>query len=261
MGTRKRRSGRTLALSPVRISNWLLETLNGSRIGIALYDKRFRYVGVNSAIAAMNGVPPEEHVGRVPADVIGGASRIIEPQIDRVFQTGQPVYRHEFSAQLRRRRDTGHWIQDYFPVKDERNRVNQVGISVVEITQEMRLGAIIRHLRQLISADIVIEDEKNLRTLNRAAEPQDTVTSPRLAPKIIFDTPSAMVSPADVLSARELEVLTLLAQGKSNKEAASILTISEKTVATHRSSIKLKLRLNSLVELTHYAIRHGIVEP
>jgi DNA-binding CsgD family transcriptional regulator len=260
MQTRKKRSGRTPTLSPIRLSNWLLETLNGSRIGIALYDKRFRYVGVNSAVAAMNGVPPEEHAGRAPADVLGGVSRIIEPQIDRVFLTGQPVYRHEFSAQLPRRSDPGHWIQDYFPVKDERNRVNQVGISVVEITQERRLGAIIRHLRQLISADIAIADEKNLRTPNRAGEPQDTVTSPRL-PRIVFDSPSAMVSPADVLSARELEVLTLLAQGKSNKEAALILTISEKTVATHRSSIRLKLRLNSLVELTHYAIRHGIVEP
>jgi DNA-binding NarL/FixJ family response regulator len=58
---------------------------------------------------------------------------------------------------------------------------------------------------------------------------------------------------------RELQVLDLLAQGESNKQVASALTISEKTVETYRSRIKLKLGLNSLVELVHYAIRHGIV--
>ncbi|MCB9366132.1 MAG: response regulator transcription factor [Calditrichaeota bacterium] len=62
----------------------------------------------------------------------------------------------------------------------------------------------------------------------------------------------------DVLSAREREVLQLLAEGKSNKQAAELLCLSVKTVETHRMHIMEKLDLHSLPELTRYAIREGL---
>ena len=60
-------------------------------------------------------------------------------------------------------------------------------------------------------------------------------------------------------SSREVEVIRLLAQGKSNKEVSSVLGITTRTVETHRSRIMLKLGLHSLVELVHYATSHGLV--
>jgi len=57
---------------------------------------------------------------------------------------------------------------------------------------------------------------------------------------------------------REIEIIRLLAQGKSNKEIAAELGIAVRTVETHRAKIMLKLSLHSLVELIHYAMRHGI---
>jgi DNA-binding CsgD family transcriptional regulator len=62
------------------------------------------------------------------------------------------------------------------------------------------------------------------------------------------------------LSAREAEIVRLLAQGKCNKEISSILHISIKTVESHRSRILFKLHLDSLVGLVHYAIRTHLVE-
>lgn len=62
------------------------------------------------------------------------------------------------------------------------------------------------------------------------------------------------------LSNRELEVLKLIASGQSIKEISSALALSEKTVATYRSRIAEKMGLNSNVELTRYAMRHGLVE-
>jgi DNA-binding NarL/FixJ family response regulator len=62
------------------------------------------------------------------------------------------------------------------------------------------------------------------------------------------------------LSAREREILQLLAENKSNKEIAARLVISVRTVETHRRSIMQKLNANSIVELVHYAIRNGIVQ-
>ena len=66
-------------------------------------------------------------------------------------------------------------------------------------------------------------------------------------------------APADPLSSREREVLQLLAANKTNKEVATKLGISVRTVETHRRSIMLKLNANSIVELVHYAIRSGLV--
>jgi two-component system, NarL family, response regulator NreC len=63
---------------------------------------------------------------------------------------------------------------------------------------------------------------------------------------------------AEVLSARENEVLQLIAEGKSTKEIASILRVGVKTVETHRRQVMLKLQINSVAELTKYAIRVGL---
>jgi DNA-binding NarL/FixJ family response regulator len=62
------------------------------------------------------------------------------------------------------------------------------------------------------------------------------------------------------LSAREREVVQLLAEGKSSKEIASHLELSVKTVETHRSNIMRKLNLHSLGNLVLYAVKHKIVQ-
>ena len=58
---------------------------------------------------------------------------------------------------------------------------------------------------------------------------------------------------------REVEIIRLLAEGKSNKEIAALLGITVRTIETHRSKIMLKLGLHSLAELIHYAMRHKII--
>jgi DNA-binding NarL/FixJ family response regulator len=63
------------------------------------------------------------------------------------------------------------------------------------------------------------------------------------------------------LSPREREIVQLLAEGKSNKQIATMLNISVKTAETHRANIMKKLGLTSIVELVHYAIRNHIVQP
>jgi len=63
----------------------------------------------------------------------------------------------------------------------------------------------------------------------------------------------------ELLTMREREVLQLLAEGKSNKEAATILKLSLHTVETHRSNILQKLNLHSGAELILYAIRKGVI--
>jgi DNA-binding NarL/FixJ family response regulator len=63
------------------------------------------------------------------------------------------------------------------------------------------------------------------------------------------------------LSSREREIVQLLAEGRSNKEIASTLFISVRTVETHRATIMRKLELGSIVELVRYAVRNKLIEP
>lgn len=63
----------------------------------------------------------------------------------------------------------------------------------------------------------------------------------------------------DLLTAREREVLQLLAEGKTNKEVAGILNIGVSTVDTHRNRIMQKLGFRNFAELVLYAVRKGIV--
>jgi DNA-binding NarL/FixJ family response regulator len=62
-----------------------------------------------------------------------------------------------------------------------------------------------------------------------------------------------------VLTPREREVIQLLAEGKTSKEVATTLNLSVKTAETHRTNLMRKLDLHSLVDLTLYAVRNGIV--
>jgi DNA-binding NarL/FixJ family response regulator len=62
------------------------------------------------------------------------------------------------------------------------------------------------------------------------------------------------------VTGREREIIQLLAEGKSNKEAAATLGISVKTIEAHRANIMRKLRLHSVSELVRYAIRNKIVQ-
>ena len=64
----------------------------------------------------------------------------------------------------------------------------------------------------------------------------------------------------DLLTPREREILQLLAEGKTNKEAANLLGVSPHTIETHRGNILEKLNLHSVPELILYAVRKGIIQ-
>ena len=67
--------------------------------------------------------------------------------------------------------------------------------------------------------------------------------------------------PGQRLSAREREIIQLVAEGRSNKDVADALGISVRTAETHRASILRKLHLDSLASLVRYAVRNKLIEP
>ena len=65
----------------------------------------------------------------------------------------------------------------------------------------------------------------------------------------------------DRLTTREREIVQLLAEGNSNKDIARLLTLSVKTVETHRAAVMRKLELNSLADIIRWAIRNKVIQP
>jgi DNA-binding NarL/FixJ family response regulator len=63
----------------------------------------------------------------------------------------------------------------------------------------------------------------------------------------------------DSLSEREREVFQLVAEGHSNKEIASLLSVSPATIETHRAHILQKLDVHNTAELVLYAVRRGVI--
>ena len=78
----------------------------------------------------------------------------------------------------------------------------------------------------------------------------------------VIDLLQGVEEPESALSAltdREREVLQLLAEGRTAKEIAATLSVSVKTVDTHRQHVMAKLKVTSVAELTRIAIREGVV--
>ncbi|HET9698180.1 MAG TPA: response regulator transcription factor [Terriglobales bacterium] len=87
----------------------------------------------------------------------------------------------------------------------------------------------------------------------------DTYLSPGISRTVVQAYLSKADTPSDPLTARERQVIQLVAEGKTTKEIATVLGISTKTAESHRTNIMEKLNIHDIAGLVRYAIRHGIV--
>jgi two-component system response regulator NreC len=101
-------------------------------------------------------------------------------------------------------------------------------------------------------------DAELLAAVSRASEGQSYI-NPQLGAKLAA-APSEDDGPPDGLSPRELEVLRLIALGHTNAEIAGSLTLSVRTVESHRAHIHQKVRLQSRADLVAYARDHGLLD-
>ena len=105
-----------------------------------------------------------------------------------------------------------------------------------------------------------VQPEELARAI-RAAQRGEAVLHSEVAAKLMqeFSTPRTADDPVEQLTEREMDVLRLIAKGKSNKEIADMLVISEKTVKTHVSNILSKLHLADRTQAAIYALRQRLV--
>ncbi len=136
-----------------------------STVGVAICDRELRYKAVNDALASMNGIPAEKHLGKTIHAILGRVAAKIQPAFERVFATGQPLSNFELTAELPSRQGIGHWNESYFPIKDHAGRVQQVGVVVFELTKRKELEAALLRL-----TDKLARTTAALRNNSRARE-------------------------------------------------------------------------------------------
>jgi DNA-binding NarL/FixJ family response regulator len=150
------------------------------------------------------------------------------------------------------------------------------GIEVLKILRE-RIPKL-----QILVLSMFPEDQYALRALkagaagyvSKEAAPETLVDAIRLAAagkKYItaelaqalaarVDEPRQAELPHSTLSDREYETLRLIASGKKLSEIAELMSLSPKTVSVYRARLLEKMKLRNNVEVTHYAVKHGLVE-
>ena len=120
------------------------------------------------------------------------------------------------------------------------------------VTDMLRAGAAGYVLKKAAACEIV--------EAVREVQAGRKYVSPQLIDPLIADYAQRLAEGAEPLrlTAREREVLQLIAEGKTTSQVDDQLSVSEKTVGNHRQHLKEKLGLNGTAELTKYAIREGI---
>ncbi|MCL7494702.1 response regulator transcription factor [Streptomyces sp. MCA2] len=116
------------------------------------------------------------------------------------------------------------------------------------LTKDADGDEIVRAIDDVLSGDAGLSPKIQRRLLERFTEPVRALPQP----------PDA---PPDGLTAREVEVLRLVAEGQSNPEIARTLHVSNATVKTHINNLFAKAGLRDRAQAIHYAYRHGLAQP
>ncbi len=118
----------------------LIDTiLANAPIGFAFHDCDLRYVRINETLAAINGLPVEEHLGRELREVVPDMAPILEPIMLKVIETGEPEVDFQLSGATRAEPDAvKHWVVSFYPVGKEGTPLLGVGVLVTEITERKK---------------------------------------------------------------------------------------------------------------------------
>jgi PAS domain S-box-containing protein len=149
-----------------------------SPIGIAFFDRELRYVHANEALAATNGIPLSEHLGRTFWEVLPEWAPIVAPVLQQVMDTKEPLLNQEVVGVTHPSDLVRHGLINYFPVCLSDGQVLGVGVTSVDVTDRKRVQQELQHalqtLQTIVAASplpiVVIEPNMTVKLWNAAAE-------------------------------------------------------------------------------------------
>ena len=122
----------------------------------------------------------------------------------------------------------------------------------VYVREILRAGARGYLLKDSVSSDLLAA----VRAIARG----EGYLSPGVSDAVLNDYRRHVTDPIDLLTSREREVLQMIAEGKTNKDIATVLNLSVYTVDAHRGRIMEKLNVHSVTDLVRFAVRCGLVD-
>jgi PAS domain S-box-containing protein len=149
--------------------------LKTAPVGLAFHDQELRFVRINDVLAEIDGVPPEDHIGRTLWEVLPALAPKLESIHRQVRETGEPILEVELSGETpaapgQRR----HWLASYYPIRGPDGRILWVGAVVVETTERRRAEEALRQQAQIIDqihdAVISIDLDGRVSGWNNGAE-------------------------------------------------------------------------------------------
>jgi PAS domain S-box-containing protein len=116
--------------------------LANAPVGFSFYDRQHRYVRINDFLAAINGVPAADHLGRPLREVLPGIAATVEPVLDQVFRTGRTMSDLEVTGETPAAPgERRTWLTAFYPVPLGAEPTHWVGGVILEITERKKLEA------------------------------------------------------------------------------------------------------------------------
>jgi PAS domain S-box-containing protein len=144
------------AVADLARANAMLDRLlDHAPIGVAFFDRELRFRHINRAMAAMNGVPPDAHLGRTIPEVLPALPAAeVEELLRRVLETGEPLVDHELHGETPATGGERRWWREtYYPVSVGPSTIG-VGVLARDVTLEKRAEELQRFLFGVVGHDL-----------------------------------------------------------------------------------------------------------
>lgn len=137
-----RSQGDAAGLSPGEALAVLDTLVSNAPIGITFLDTQLRYRLVNDALAAMNGIPAHEHIGRTVRDVVPDAADTAEPLMRSVIDSGRPATGLLLEAETPANPGVRcYWMESFYPIVHPDGETLGLAAIVIDVTEQKRSEA------------------------------------------------------------------------------------------------------------------------